>query len=286
MNETASTTAETLAGSEVNSAPETTNKQKEEGSFLAFLLKLAIFVLVLRSFIFAPFSIPSESMLPGLQNGDHLFAAKWSYGFSNFSLPFGIEPFAAGRLFASQPERGDIAIFRAPPLNNEDYIKRVIGLPGDQIQMIGGVLHINGVAVRKEAIEDFEIAVSPNTQCASHQYEATRTDGTLVCRYPQYRETLPNGVTYNVLDFGERPQDDTPARIVPQGMVFMMGDNRDNSLDSRFPAQPGRGVGLVPQDNLVGEALVISWSTDGSSAWIKPWTWFSAARWGRIGDTL
>jgi signal peptidase I len=118
------------------------------------------------------------------------------------------------------------------------------------------------------------------------EYTVTRADGTPVCHYPQYRETLPNGVSYNVLDFGERLQDDTPARIVPQGMVFMMGDNRDNSLDSRFPAEPGRGVGIVPQDNLVGEAVIISWSTDGSAEWIKPWTWFSAARWGRIGDTL
>ena len=215
-----------------------------------------------------------------------MLASKWSYGFSKNSLPFGIHPFPDGRLFASQPERGDVAIFKAPPLNNEDYIKRVIGLPGDQIQMIGGVVYINGKQVKKVRIKDFEIAVSPNTDCAEAEFEATRADGTPICRYPRFRETLPNGVSYNVLDFGQRPQDDTAVYIVPNGMMFMMGDNRDNSQDSRFPAIPGGAVGIVPQDNLVGKATVMMWSSNGSAELFKPWTWFTAVRWSRIGGSF
>lgn len=267
-------------------AEQPAKKEKEEGSFFIFLLKLIVIMLAFRTLAFAPFSIPSESMLPRLQNGDYLLASKWNYGFSNNSLPFGVRPFPEGRVLASQPERGDIAIFKAPPLNREDYIKRVIGLPGDQIQMIGGVLHINGIAVKKQRIADFEIPVSPNTRCYSAQFAATTKDGLPVCRYPQFRETLPNGVSYNVLDYGITPQDNTPAVVVPDGMLFMMGDNRDNSLDSRFPAVPGQGVGLVPQDNLVGKASIMMWSTDGSSSWPLPWTWFTAARWDRLGGTF
>ena len=258
-------------------------KTKEEGNFFVFLIKLAVIVLVFRTLLFSPFSIPSESMLPRLENGDQLLAAKWAYGFSNYSLPFGIHPFPGGRLFARQPQRGDVVIFKAPPLNDEDYIKRVIGLPGDEIQMVNGVVQINGVAVKKERIKDFEIPVTPNTDCAEAQFAATRPDGTQICRYPQFRETLPNGVSYNVLDFGDRPQDHTGVYIVPQGMLFVMGDNRDNSQDSRFPASPGGAVGMVPQDNLVARATIMMWSSNGSAELLKPWTWFTTVRWSRIG---
>ena len=130
------------------------------------------------------------------------------------------------------------------------------------------------------------IPVSGNTRCYSVEFAAKLADGTDVCRYPQYQETLPGGRTYNVLDLGPRPQDDTPPVIVPEGHMFLMGDNRDNSEDSRFPAEPGRGIGLVPQDNLVGRATVMMWSTDGDAEWLKPWTWFTAARWNRIGGTF
>jgi signal peptidase I len=272
------------AAKPADTKPEKT--EKEEGSFLVFLLKLAVVVLVFRTCIFAPFNIPSESMLPRLLDGDYLLAAKWEYGFSNYSLPFGIHPFPKGRIFARQPKRGDVVIFKAPPLDNEDYIKRVIGLPGDQIQMKGGVVYINGTPVKKVRIADFEVEQTPNTRCYSPEFEAVRKDGTPICRYPQYRETLPNGVSYNILDFGPRPQDNTPVYLVPDGKMFLMGDNRDDSLDSRFPAEPDRGVGMVPQDNLVGKAEIMMWSTDGSSSWLKPWTWFTAARWSRIGGTF
>ncbi len=258
---------------------------KKEDSFPVFLLKLVVFVVIFRSFFLSPFNIPSESMLPQLQNGDYLLAAKWPYGYSKYSLPFSA-PLIPGRLFASAPERGDVAIFKQPPLNDLDYIKRVIGLPGDTVQMIGGVLHLNGQPVPKQRIADFEVIVSPNTTCKSPQFAVKRDDGVDVCRYPRFKETLPGGRSYEVLDLGLMPQDDTPAVVVPKDTLFLMGDNRDNSEDSRFPAVPGGGIGLVPQANLVGRATVMMWSTDGSAEWLLPWTWFSAARWDRIGGTF
>ena len=266
-------------------ATPTGKKARQEDSLPVFLIKLVVIVFIFRSFIFSPFNIPSESMLPRLWDGDYLLASKWSYGYSAYSLPFGIVP-PGGRVFASQPERGDVVIFKAPPTQEEDYIKRVIGLPGDQIQMIGGVLHLNGVAVRKVRLADFEIPVSPNTDCAAPQFAATGAQGQEVCRYPRFTETLPGGKSYQVLDFGDGQADDTPVTVVPEGMLFLMGDNRDNSMDSRFPAVVGGGIGLVPQDNLVGKAQIMMWSTDGSANWFLPWTWFTAARWDRIGRTF
>ena len=260
-------------------------REKKEDSFPVFLLKLALIVAIFRSFFFSPFNIPSESMLPGLQNGDYLLAAKWPYGYSKYSLPFSV-PLIPGRIFAGQPERGDVVIFKAPPGNDTDYIKRVIGLPGDTVQMIGGQLQLNGQPVPKVRLADFEIAVSPNTKCLALQFQARGKDGAPVCRYPQYRETLPGGRSYAVLDVGATAQDDSPAVVVPEGSVFLMGDNRDNSMDSRFPAVEGGGIGIVPQANLVGRAAIMMFSTDGSSSWVLPWTWFSAARWDRIGNTF
>ncbi len=265
--------------------PGTTEKPKKEENFFVFLLKLVAVVLIFRSFVFSPFNIPSESMMPRLVNGDYLLAAKWPYGYSKYSLPFSV-PLIPGRIMAGQPERGDVVIFKAPPGNDIDYIKRVIGLPGDQIQVVGGQLHINGKPVPKVRVADFEIRVSPNTQCHLPQFEAKAADGSAVCHYPRFRETLPNGKSYEVFDFGTYPQDDTPSFVVPEGHLFLMGDNRDNSMDSRFPAVPGQGIGLVPQENLVGRASIMMFSTDGSAEWIKPWTWFTAARWGRIGGTF
>lgn len=270
-------------------------KEKKEDSFPVFLLKLVAIVAIFRSFFFSPFNIPSESMLPRLQIGDYLLAAKWPYGYSKYSLPFSL-PLIPGRIFASQPDRGEVVIFKAPPGNDVDYIKRVIALPGDQVQMKDGVLWLNGKAVPKQRIEDFVVPVSANMRaaagvdgrspCVMADFEATAADGTAICRYPQFRETLPNGVSYNVLDMGARPQDDTPAVVVPEDHVFLMGDNRDNSMDSRFPAVEGGGIGIVPQANLVGRATVMMFSTDGSSSYLKPWTWLTATRWNRIGGTF
>ncbi len=264
--------------------PDSANKQESVASFGLFLLKLLLAVLIFRSFIFSPFSIPSESMLPRLWNGDYLLASKWSYGFSKYSLPFNA-PVIPGRIFASQPERGDTVIFKHP-VDQKDYIKRVIGLPGDTIGVVGGQVVLNGEFVEREQIGEFEIPVSLNTPCDWGADEVQNADGVPVCRYRQYRETLPGGRSYNVLDFGLTQADSFSPVIVPEGQMFVMGDNRDNSQDSRFPAAAGGGVGMVPQDLLVGEATIVMWSTDGSAEWIKPWTWFSAARWGRIGGTL
>lgn len=270
---------------ESNMARTRVKKEKKEDSFPVFLIKLVLIVAIFRSFIFSPFNIPSESMLPRLENGDYLLAAKWPFGYSKYSLPFSA-PLLPSRILAGQPARGDVVIFKAPPGNDVDYIKRVIGLPGDTIQMIGGVLHINGKPVKKERIADFVIPVSANTNCVAPEFEATEKDGTASCHYPQFRETLPEGRSYNVLDLGHRPQDDTPPVMVPEGDMFLMGDNRDNSMDSRFPAVEGAGIGMVPQDNLVGRATIVMWSTDGSANWFLPWTWFTAARWNRIGGTF
>lgn len=263
---------------------ETEESDESWASFGVFVLKLAVIVLIFRSFIFSPFSIPSESMLPRLWNGDYLLAAKWPYGFSKHSLPFELDVFS-GRILASSPERGDIAIFKHP-IDGSDYIKRVIGLPGDTIEVRAGQLILNGSAIPKERIEDFVIPQSPNTDCAWGAVEGTGSKGEAVCRYARFRETLPNGVSYEVLDFGPASNDNYGPRIVPEGRLFVMGDNRDNSQDSRVIATSGGGVGLVPQDNLVGRATIMMWSTDGTAEWVKPWTWFTAARWDRIGDPL
>lgn len=258
--------------------------KKEEGSFLWFLIKLVIVVLVFRTFIFSTFSIPSESMLPRLMVGDYLFTAKWPYGYSRASLPFDIGP-DTGRILGSTPERGDIVVFKHP-LDRADYIKRVVGLPGDTIQMVAGVLHIDGQPVQQQRIEDFTAAITPYNACRVERFRATAPDGTPVCRYPQFRETLPGGRSYTVVDFGLMPQDTTEAVIVPEGSLFLMGDNRDNSQDSRFPATPGGGIGLVPVENVVGRASFIAFSTDGTASWINPISWFTAARWHRIGNEL
>ena len=256
--------------------------KKKEDNFFVFLIKLVLVVAIFRSFIFSPFNIPSESMLPRLWNGDYLLASKWSYGFSRYSLPLSLPLLPEHRIMAKQPARGDVVIFKAPPLNDVDYIKRVIGLPGDTIQMIGGTVYLNGLPIPKVRVADFEIPVSGNTHCYGPQFAARTAKGEDVCRYPQFRETLPEGRTYNVLDLGARPQDDFGPMVVPEGMLFLMGDNRDNSEDSRFEAVPGGGIGLVPQDNLVGKASVMMFSVNGNAS-LNPLTWLSAPRWQRIG---
>jgi len=279
MNDTVSENAAPAA------EPKAGKKKKEEGSFLWFLVKLVVVVLVFRTFVFTSFVIPSESMMPRLLEGDYLFAAKWPYGYSRASLPLDIN-IGSGRLFGHLPKRGDVVIFKHP-VDRVDYIKRVIGLPGDTVQMVAGQIVLNGKPVPKHRIDDFVLPQRPNEGCkAGVQFTVKLEDGRFGCRYPRYHETLPNGVGYDVLDLGFRPQDVTPPVIVPEGRLFLMGDNRDNSMDSRFPPVADQGVGLVPVDNLVGRASFMFFSTDGTASWIKPWTWFTAARWNRIGRSI
>ena len=253
---------------------------------IRFFLILFVAALALRSLLFAPFSIPSGSMLPNLLIGDYLFVSKWPYGYSRYSFPFGIMRFD-GRFFGDLPERGDIVVFRYPGPQNEDFVKRVIGLPGDQIEVRDGIVLLNGDAVRRQRIADFVLPVSANSPC--RPVGGTRAmegpDGIPACAYPRFRETLPDGRSYEVLDQVNGSAGDTFGPfIVPEGQLFVMGDNRDDSLDGRFPVAAG-GVGLLPVDNVLGRATIAFWSTDGSAEWLKPWTWFSAARWDRIGET-
>ena len=255
------------------------------GETTRFLLLLLLFALLLRSFVVAPFSIPSGSMMPRLMIGDYLFVAKWPYGFSRYSVPFGLASFG-GRIWAAEPKRGDIVVFRYPG-EGEDWIKRLIGLPGDRVQMRGGQLFLNDRAVPKVRIADCLMPVTPNSPCRyGGEIRAPSVEsGVKVCRYPRYRETLPGGRSYEVLDQVDGRADETPVHVVPAGHYFMMGDNRDDSSDSRFSLDQ-QGVGLLPSDYVVGRALITFFSTDGSAEWIKPWTWISAARWDRVGGTF
>ncbi len=290
-----STSEQTKAlDADTSSAGAVGKSSSEWREYGTFLLKLALFVFILRSFIVSPFNIPSESMQPRLLIGDYLLVAKWPYGYSKYSLPFSL-PIIPGRIFASQPTRGDVVVFKAPPTMRDDYIKRVIGLPGDVIQMRNGILEINGVAVKKERIADFVIPVTENMKdaaalegtpfpCWRPDFEEPAKGGGTQCSYPRYVETLPEGRSYEILDLDSGlPGDDTEAFVVGEGELFLMGDNRDRSADSRFPAD-GKAIGIVPQEYLVGRALVSVFSTDGSARWLLPWTWFSAARPERIGQ--
>jgi len=253
---------------------------------LRFLLILFIATLLLRTLIVAPFNIPSGSMLPRMMIGDYLLVAKWPYGYSRYSMPFGMGGFD-GRVLEQQAERGDVVVFYYPG-GGADWVKRVIGLPGDTVQVKAGQLILNGKPVPRTRIADFLMPVTENSPCrfldAERKREVREADGTVSCAYPRYRETLPGGRSYQVLDQMIGPADETEAFRVPEGHYFVMGDNRDDSMDSRFPIV-AKGVGLLPADHLVGRALITFFSTDGSAEWLKPWTWLTAARWERIGKT-
>ncbi len=212
-----------------------------------------LIAMVVRTVAFEPFSIPSGSMLPTLLVGDYLFVSKYSYGYSRYSLPFS-PPLFDGRVMSSMPERGDIAVFRLPSDPSVDYIKRVVGLPGDRIQVRDGVLHINDEPVRRQRVDDYVL----------------RAPGR-VRHVPQYVEILPNGRRHRIIETdGDRAMmDHTAVYHVPPGHFFMMGDNRDNSQDSRFLGQ----VGYVPADNLIGRAEVLFLSVDGGAPFWQVWQW-------------
>jgi len=242
------------------------SKRKPEGKF-EFIKTIVIagaLALGFRSLLFEPFNIPSGSMIPTLLVGDYLFVSKYSYGYSRYSFPFGMAPFD-GRIFETPPERGDVAVFRQPQNESVAFIKRIVGLPGDRIQVVNGVLRINDVAVNRD-----------------RKGFATASDGYNVIRFAVYQETLPNGKSYLIQ---ERSDDDlldnTNVFLVPEGHYFMMGDNRDNSRDSRTTS-----VGMVPAENLIGRAERLFFSHNSSANLLEVWKWPFAIRYGRLGDGI
>jgi signal peptidase I len=190
----------------------------------------------------------------------------------------------SGRLFGSLPERGDIIVIKSPS-DGADWIKRVIGLPGDTVEMRDGELWLNGARLPRDRQPDTELLVTPNTDCAMMpQYRGLGADGRAVCRFPTYRETLPGGRQYNTLDMALTERDNFGPVTVPEGHLFLMGDNRDNSMDSRVPPEIG-GLGLVPWENIVGRAEFITFSLDGSQT-LNPLSWWGALRGDRAFDSL
>jgi len=243
----------------------TTGAKRKEGGIaetMRVIFHALIIALVIRTFLFQPFNIPSGSMKETLLVGDYLFVSKYSYGYSKYSFPLSPNLFD-GRIWSGTPARGDIVVFRLPRDDSTDYIKRVIGLPGDRIQMIEGVLHINGEPVKRERVEDF----------------IENEEGGRTVRVKRWRETLPNGVSYTTLDLIDNGfHDNTSVYVVPPDHYFMMGDNRDNSTDSRVLSQ----VGYVPLQNIVGKAQIIFFSIhEGERAW-ELWRWPWSVRWGRL----
>ncbi|MDP8995208.1 MAG: signal peptidase I [Pseudomonadota bacterium] len=250
---------------------------------------LILAVLAFHSFIAKPFYIPSESMMPVLLKGDRLVVSKYPYGWSWVSPSFHVMPEMEGRLFGTLPDRGDIVIV-TPPGGRSDYIKRVIGLPGDRLEMIEGQLFIDGEPVHRERRPDAMFPIDANLECrfGGNARRVTGADGRDYCQVPIIRETLPNGARYDTIDTGPSLGDDFAPLTVPPGHVWLMGDNRDHSADSRFPTgEPHNGLGgPVPWENIGGRAEFITFSLDGTSQYLNPVSWFTALRGGRAGSSL
>jgi signal peptidase I len=270
-------------------------KNEEKGSAvwreIRGLFWVLIAVLAFHSLVAKPFYIPSESMMPGLLTGDRLVVTKYPYGWSWVSPSFHVLPPIKGRLFGHMPKRGDIVIV-TPPGQRSDYIKRVIGLPGDTLRMVAGQLYINGTPIKREVLPPDMVPIDINSPCGSptdpalYDYRVHGPNGKMYCRVPVVRETLPNGRTYETVELGRSSEDDFGPVTIPPDHVWLMGDNRDDSADSRVPEWQGGLGGPVPGANLGGRAEFITFSLDGSTVWWNPLTWIEALRPGRAGKSL
>lgn len=270
-------------------------KKEDKGSALWREIKGLVWVLLavlaFHSFIAKPFYIPSESMMPGLLTGDRLVVSKYPYGWSWVSPSFHVFPPIAGRVFGKMPERGDVVIV-TPPGQRSDYIKRVIGLPGDTLRMVDGQLYINGQPVKRVTEAPDMIPVDINSPCGSgtdpalYDFRVQGPDGKTYCRVPVVRETLPNGRTYETVELGRSSEDNFGPVTIPAGHVWLMGDNRDDSADSRVPEWQGGLGGPVPWENIGGRAEFITFSLNGDTVWWNPLTWIEALRHGRAGRSL
>jgi len=236
------------------------------GESVSILIQALILAFVIRTFLFQPYSIPSGSMRPTLLVGDYLFVSKYAYGYSRFSLPFSPNIFS-GRIWPGEPQRGDVVVFRHPRRDDVDFIKRVVGLPGDEVQMRDGQIFINDVPVAREKIGE-----TRDVDMIGEGYNPRRDPPVSI-----WRETMDNGASYNTFDiYDGGAGDNTAIYHVPQGSYFMMGDNRDNSDDSRF------SVGMVPNERLIGRANILFFSIgNNASAW-QIWRWPFDTRWGRM----